>query len=76
MLQTVLTVGELRVDGMKVTDDGKLTVHWKQGKIHRQTVLESGSLYDALRSSGKSAGKALGPIDTGLLDAFFAEHAK
>lgn len=79
-LKTVSGPEWVRIDGVNVEDDGKLTIHWKNGGAHRQTVIESGPLYEILRSpestSETSSSGGLGRLDSPLLDAFFAEHAK
>jgi hypothetical protein len=65
-----------RINGIQVVDDGKLTIHWMRGRVHRQTVLESGPLYDALRRSEGSSAETQSQPDHALLDAFFAEQGK
>lgn len=62
-------------NGRKVVDDGKLTVYWMKGGTLQTTVIQSGALYDILRSPD-SGGGTLEKLDFPVLDAFYAEHAK
>lgn len=74
--QVVTGVDWVEVGGIRVVDDGKLTIHWMNGKVHQQTVLESGPLFDALRAPKQPDAPARQRPEDALLDAFFAEHAK